>query len=177
MSSGDDSALQPIRLIRDEQRTLSIGSKPDPSNSDSSLSFPLPQVSEIHATITCKNKGFYLTDLGSEHGTWFNDNEGRRYRLPPNFPVRFHPSDAIEFGSDKKGHVPGESAQHASIRLRERWRSSAGSMSGDFSDTLSPATVQHSSVNSRHCIIAKERKRIVIFALIQISQNRILNSF
>ncbi|XP_048549422.1 zeaxanthin epoxidase, chloroplastic [Triticum urartu] len=102
MSSGGDSALQPIRLIRDEQRTLSIGSKPDPSNSDSSLSFPLPQVSEIHATITCKNKGFYLTDLGSEHGTWFNDNEGRRYRLPPNFPVRFHPSDAIEFGSDKK---------------------------------------------------------------------------
>ncbi|XP_044966689.1 zeaxanthin epoxidase, chloroplastic isoform X2 [Hordeum vulgare subsp. vulgare] len=101
MSSGDDSALQPIRLIRDEQRTLSIG-KPDPSNSDSSLSLPLPQVSEIHATITCKNKGFYLTDLGSEHGTWFNDNEGRRYRLPPNFPVRFHPSDAIEFGSDKK---------------------------------------------------------------------------
>ncbi|KAM0895750.1 hypothetical protein ACQ4PT_023648 [Festuca glaucescens] len=59
-------------------------------------------VSEIHATITCKNKAFYLTDLGSEHGTWFNDNEGRRYRLPPNFPVRFHPSDAIEFGSDKK---------------------------------------------------------------------------
>jgi zeaxanthin epoxidase len=102
MSSGDNSALQPIRLIRDEQRTLSIGSRPDPSNSDSSLSLSLPQISEIHATITCKNKGFYLTDLGSEHGTWFNDNEGRRYRLPPNFPVRFHPSDAIEFGSDKK---------------------------------------------------------------------------
>ncbi|KAM0895751.1 hypothetical protein ACQ4PT_023648 [Festuca glaucescens] len=102
MSSGDNSVSQPIRLIRDEQRTLSIGSRPDPSNSDSSLSLPLPQVSEIHATITCKNKAFYLTDLGSEHGTWFNDNEGRRYRLPPNFPVRFHPSDAIEFGSDKK---------------------------------------------------------------------------
>uniref|UniRef100_A0A453C315 Uncharacterized protein n=1 Tax=Aegilops tauschii subsp. strangulata TaxID=200361 RepID=A0A453C315_AEGTS len=31
-----------------------------------------------------------------------SSNEGRRYRLPPNFPVRFHPSDAIEFGSDKK---------------------------------------------------------------------------
>jgi zeaxanthin epoxidase len=28
--------------------------------------------------------------------------EGRRYRAPPNFPTRFHPSDMIEFGSDKK---------------------------------------------------------------------------
>jgi zeaxanthin epoxidase len=43
-----------------------------------------------------------LTDLGSEHGTWITDNEGRRYRVPPNYPVRFHPSDVIEFGSDKK---------------------------------------------------------------------------
>ncbi|KAL5992832.1 hypothetical protein ACLOJK_013751 [Asimina triloba] len=27
--------------------------------------------------------------------------EGRRYRVPPNFPVQFHPSDVIEFGSSK----------------------------------------------------------------------------
>lgn len=32
----------------------------------------------------------------------FCSNEGRRYRLPPNSPARFHPSDIIEFGSDKK---------------------------------------------------------------------------
>ena len=33
---------------------------------------------------------------------WLSSNEGRRYRVPPNFPVRFRPSDVIEFGSDKK---------------------------------------------------------------------------
>uniref|UniRef100_A0A0E0H1H7 Zeaxanthin epoxidase, chloroplastic n=3 Tax=Oryza TaxID=4527 RepID=A0A0E0H1H7_ORYNI len=98
-SSGDS---QPIRLIRDEKKSLSIGSRSDPSNSTASLALPLPQISENHATITCKNKAFYVTDNGSEHGTWITDNEGRRYRVPPNFPVRFHPSDAIEFGSDKK---------------------------------------------------------------------------
>jgi hypothetical protein len=29
-------------------------------------------------------------------------NEEKRYRLPPNFPTRFRPSDVIEFGPDKK---------------------------------------------------------------------------
>ncbi|XP_062184389.1 zeaxanthin epoxidase, chloroplastic-like isoform X1 [Phragmites australis] len=101
-ASSGNSNLHPICLIRGEQRTLSVGSRSDPSDSASSLALPLPQISETHATITCKNKAFYLTDLGSEHGTWITDNEGRRYRVPPNFPVRFHPSDVIEFGSDKK---------------------------------------------------------------------------
>ncbi|XP_040378996.1 zeaxanthin epoxidase, chloroplastic [Oryza brachyantha] len=101
-SSGNTYASQPIRLIRDEKMSFSIGSRSDPSKSASSLSLPLPQISESHATITCKNKALYLTDHGSEHGTWITDNEGRRYRVPPNFPVRFHPSDVIEFGSDKK---------------------------------------------------------------------------
>ncbi|KAG8082217.1 hypothetical protein GUJ93_ZPchr0014g47203 [Zizania palustris] len=101
-NSGNNYGVQPIRLIRDEKMSLFIGSSPDPSNYASSLALPLPQMSETHATITCKNKAFYVTDLGSEHGTWITDNEGRRYRAPPNFPVRFHPSDVIEFGSDKK---------------------------------------------------------------------------
>nr|ACG42893.1 zeaxanthin epoxidase [Zea mays]BBM95905.1 zeaxanthin epoxidase [synthetic construct] len=101
-SEGNCNSLQPIHLIRDEQRSLFVGSRSDPNDSASSLSLSSPQISERHATITCKNKAFYLTDLGSEHGTWITDNEGRRYRVPPNFPVRFHPSDVIEFGSDKK---------------------------------------------------------------------------
>ncbi|GER30888.1 Zeaxanthin epoxidase [Striga asiatica] len=29
-------------------------------------------------------------------------NEGRRHRVTPNLPTRFHPTDTIEFGSDKK---------------------------------------------------------------------------
>ena len=45
---------------------------------------------------------FFVTDLRSEHGTWITDNEDRRYRVPPNFPARFHPSDVIEFGANKK---------------------------------------------------------------------------
>jgi len=101
-NEGNSNSLQPVRLIRDEQRTISVGSRSDPSDSASSLALPMSQISEMHATITCKNKAFYLTDLGSEQGTWITDNEGRRYRVPPNFPVRFRPSDIIEFGSDKK---------------------------------------------------------------------------
>ncbi|PWZ41668.1 hypothetical protein Zm00014a_013396 [Zea mays] len=101
-SEGNCNSLQPIHLIRDEQRSLFVGTRSDPNDSASSLSLSSPQISERHATITCKNKAFYLTDLGSEHGTWITDNEGRHYRVPPNFPVRLHPSDVIEFGSDKK---------------------------------------------------------------------------
>ncbi|KAG2566556.1 hypothetical protein PVAP13_7NG185800 [Panicum virgatum] len=95
-SRGKSSCLQPVRLFRDEQ------SQSDPSESGSSLSLSLPQISERHATITCKNKAFYVTDLGSEHGTWITDNAGRLDRMPPNFPVRFRPSDLIQFGYDKK---------------------------------------------------------------------------
>ncbi|KAL9261179.1 Zeaxanthin epoxidase, chloroplastic-like protein [Drosera capensis] len=32
----------------------------------------------------------------------FHSIEGKRHRVPPNFPTRFHPSDIIEFGVDKK---------------------------------------------------------------------------
>ncbi|CAL5016695.1 unnamed protein product [Urochloa decumbens] len=100
-TSGGNS-LQPVRLIRDEQWSLSVGSRSDPSDSASSLLLPLPQISESHATITWKNMVFYVTDLGSEHGTWIADNVGRLKRVPPYFPVGFHPSNVIGFGYDKK---------------------------------------------------------------------------
>ncbi|EPS69457.1 zeaxanthin epoxidase, chloroplastic, partial [Genlisea aurea] len=59
-------------------------------------------VSKIHARISYKDGAFFITDLRSEHGTWLTDNEGKRYRVSPNFPTRFRPTDAIEFGSDRK---------------------------------------------------------------------------
>ncbi|MCI24400.1 zeaxanthin epoxidase chloroplastic-like, partial [Trifolium medium] len=31
-------------------------------------------------------------------------NEGRRYKVPPNYPSRVRPSDVIEFGSDKASY-------------------------------------------------------------------------
>ncbi|KAG5089601.1 hypothetical protein JHK86_002213 [Glycine max] len=34
-------------------------------------------------------------------------NEGRRYKVPPNYPARVRPSDVIEFGSDKVLRWPG----------------------------------------------------------------------
>ena len=55
----------------------------------------------MHARISYKDGAFYVTDLQSEHGTWIADIEEKRYRVPPNFPARIHPSDAIEIGSQK----------------------------------------------------------------------------
>ncbi|KAH7655592.1 Zeaxanthin epoxidase protein [Dioscorea alata] len=103
--AGDENneLLQPIHLPKDVQTPFLIGKKR--SHADipgTSIALPLPQVDELHARITCKDNAFYLTDMQSQHGTWISDNEGRRYRAPPNFPVKLRPSDIIEFGSDKK---------------------------------------------------------------------------
>ncbi|XP_058089517.1 zeaxanthin epoxidase, chloroplastic [Magnolia sinica] len=96
-----NGALQRIHLSRDEHKPCIIGSVSHGDLPGISVAISLPQVSEKHARIHCKDNAFYLTDLRSDHGTWITDIEGRRYRVPPNFPVRFHPSDVIEFGSDK----------------------------------------------------------------------------
>lgn len=99
----NNELLQPIHLPKDVQTPFLIGKKH--SHGDipgTSIALPLPQVDELHARITCKENAFYLTDVQSQHGTWISDNEGRRYRAPPNFPVRLRSSDIIEFGSDKK---------------------------------------------------------------------------
>lgn len=100
--SNPNGELRPIRLIKDEKRPYIIGSKSQAGSPEMSIELSFPQVSEKHARISCKDNAFYLTDLRSEHGTWITDNEGRQFRVPPNFPIRFHPSYAIEFGSDKK---------------------------------------------------------------------------
>nr|UBR90289.1 zeaxanthin epoxidase [Osmanthus fragrans] len=91
-----------IFLSRDEKKPYIIGSVSHPNFPGVSIAISSPQVSKTHARISYKDGAFFVTDLRSEHGTWITDNEGRRYRASPNFPVRFHPSDVIEFGSDKK---------------------------------------------------------------------------
>ncbi|KAJ4962331.1 hypothetical protein NE237_022270 [Protea cynaroides] len=93
--------VQPIHLSRDENKPCIIGNVP-PSNSPVSVTIPLPQISDVHARISYKDGAFYLTDLRSKHGTRITNNEGRQYRVPPNFPARFHRSNIIEFGSDRK---------------------------------------------------------------------------
>ncbi|KNA17670.1 hypothetical protein SOVF_077800 [Spinacia oleracea] len=95
-------SLKPICLSRKEDEPCIIGGVFHKDSSGMSVALSSPQISEKHAQITCKNGAYFVTDLGSEHGTWITDNEGRNYRLPPNFPTRFHPSDVIEFGTDKK---------------------------------------------------------------------------
>ncbi|KAL3592121.1 hypothetical protein D5086_010761 [Populus alba] len=95
-------ASQPIGLSKDENKPCVVGSVSHDDFPGMSIVIPAPEVSEMHARISCKNGAFYLIDLRSEHGTFITDNEGRRCRATPNFPARFHPSDMIEFGSDKK---------------------------------------------------------------------------
>ncbi|KMZ57779.1 Zeaxanthin epoxidase, chloroplastic [Zostera marina] len=99
-STADD--LQPINIIRNDGRSYIVGNASNTSLPELSITLSSDKVSQTHARIHCKNKAFFLTDMNSQHGTWLSDNEGRRYRVPPNFPVRFRPSDVIEFGSDKK---------------------------------------------------------------------------
>uniref|UniRef100_A0A803KXX5 Zeaxanthin epoxidase, chloroplastic n=1 Tax=Chenopodium quinoa TaxID=63459 RepID=A0A803KXX5_CHEQI len=95
-------SLEPICLSTKEDEPCIIGRASHKDSSGMSVAVSSPQVSERHAQISCKDGAYYLTDLRSEHGTWITDNDGRRYRVPPNFLTRFHPSDIIEFGSDKK---------------------------------------------------------------------------
>lgn len=100
---GDDTEVLPtISLSRDEDKPTLIGRVSHEDFPGISVALPCPQVSDRHAEISCKDGAFFVTDLRSEHGTWISDNEGRRHRLPPNFPTRFHPSYVIEFGGDKK---------------------------------------------------------------------------
>ncbi|KAL8473206.1 hypothetical protein ACS0TY_029473 [Phlomoides rotata] len=100
---GDSTAAsETIFLSRDEKSPYVIGSVSHANFPGVSIAIPSPQVSKMHARISYKDGAFFVTDLRSEHGTWISDNEGRRYRASPNLPTRFHPTDMIEFGSDKK---------------------------------------------------------------------------
>ncbi|KAF7129232.1 hypothetical protein RHSIM_Rhsim10G0117200 [Rhododendron simsii] len=98
----NNGALKPIFLSGDEKQPCIIGSVCNTKIPGISIAIPSPQVSKMHARISCKDGAFFVTDLRSENGTWISDNEGKKYRVPPNFPARFHPSDIIEFGSDRK---------------------------------------------------------------------------
>uniref|UniRef100_A0A1J3CPF3 Zeaxanthin epoxidase, chloroplastic n=1 Tax=Noccaea caerulescens TaxID=107243 RepID=A0A1J3CPF3_NOCCA len=100
---GDDSSVkETISLTKDEDQPCIIGSEPDQDLPGMHIVIPSSQVSKMHARVTYKDGAFFLMDLGSEHGTYVVDNEGRRYRASPNYPARFRSSDIIEFGSDKK---------------------------------------------------------------------------
>ncbi|OIW19302.1 hypothetical protein TanjilG_24341 [Lupinus angustifolius] len=92
---------KPISLSRDEMKPCIIGSAHQDDFLGYSITIPSPQVSPRHARITYKDRAFFLTDLRSQHGTSIIDIEGRKYRVPPNYPAQVHPTDVIEFGSDK----------------------------------------------------------------------------
>ncbi|CAI0553626.1 unnamed protein product [Linum tenue] len=103
LPSGHEAASsEPIHMPRDQEQPLIFGSASQEDSPGVSVVIQSPQVSTQHAQISYKNGYFYLSDLRSKHGTFVTDNEGRRHRIPPNFPTRFHPSDSIELGSDKK---------------------------------------------------------------------------
>nr|UOL49154.1 zeaxanthin epoxidase [Chelidonium majus] len=99
-SENNSGSQEPIHLSRDENKPCLIGNVSHADVAGTSIAIPSPQISKMHARISYKDGAFYLTDLQSEHGTWITDIEGRRYRVPPNLPSRFRPSDVIEFGSE-----------------------------------------------------------------------------
>ncbi|RDX64536.1 hypothetical protein CR513_56897, partial [Mucuna pruriens] len=101
---GDEAGSKPLCLNQDEMKPCIIGSTQQKDHPGSSIIIHLPQVSQMHARINYKDGAFFLTDLRSKYGTWITDNEGRRYRIPPNYPSRVRPSDVIEFGSDKASY-------------------------------------------------------------------------
>ncbi|KAL2333551.1 hypothetical protein Fmac_014764 [Flemingia macrophylla] len=99
---GDGTGLsKPISLNRNDMKPCVIGSEPLQDQAGSSITIPSPEVSPRHARINYKDGAFFLTDLRSKHGTWIIDNEGKQYRVPPNYPARIRPSDVIQFGSEK----------------------------------------------------------------------------
>ncbi|XVE82799.1 hypothetical protein DITRI_Ditri16bG0034700 [Diplodiscus trichospermus] len=95
-------ALQPICLSKDENKPFKIGSEKNENFPGTFVVIPSAQVSKTHAQISYKYGAFFLTALQSENGTYIVDHEGRRSRVPPNVSRRVHPSNVIEFGSDKK---------------------------------------------------------------------------
>lgn len=96
------AASETIFLSRDEKKPCLIGSALQPDFPGESKAIVSGQVSKMHARISYKDGAFFLTDLRSEYGTWITDNKGWRHRLLPGSPTRFHRTDVIEFGSDKK---------------------------------------------------------------------------
>ncbi|CAN8251381.1 unnamed protein product [Cochlearia groenlandica] len=96
------SVSETICLTKNEDQPCIIGSEPDKEFPGMHIVIPSSQVSKMHARVIYKDGAYSLLDLRSEHGTYVTDNEGGRYRITPNFPARFRPSDIIEFGSDKK---------------------------------------------------------------------------
>ncbi|KAK7331073.1 hypothetical protein VNO77_25285 [Canavalia gladiata] len=103
LPQGDETGhSEPICLSRNEMKPCIIGSAPPEEDyPGSSVIIASPQVCPRHARINYKDGAFFLIDLRSQHGSWIIDNEGKRYRVPPNYPARISPSDVIQFGSEK----------------------------------------------------------------------------
>lgn len=76
------------RLILLEHNNYTFGR--DPSND---IVFNSPYVSRFHAQLELENRFYYVSDLGSTNGTWF-DNE----RLDDNAPARLNASKVMRIG-------------------------------------------------------------------------------
>ncbi|KAK9053236.1 hypothetical protein SSX86_029868 [Deinandra increscens subsp. villosa] len=65
--------IEPVRLSRDEKIPCIVGSVPHTSIPGNSVVISSPEVSKLHARISCKDGAFFVTDLRSEHGTWITE--------------------------------------------------------------------------------------------------------
>ncbi len=84
-------ANEAIRTIRDiDKAQFVVGRQGDTTN----LAIEHQAVSACHATITYKDRRFYLEDMGSSNGTFLAGD-----RLPPNQQVELKPESHLRFGS------------------------------------------------------------------------------
>ncbi|KAL1540905.1 Zeaxanthin epoxidase, chloroplastic [Salvia divinorum] len=118
--AGDSNvARETIFLRRDENKPCLIGSLPVSESRGESISIVSRQVSKMHARIDYIDGAFFVTDTRSEYGTWVTDNKGKRRRLLPNSPARFHPRDVIEFGADKKASFRVKVMKNGAVKMNE----------------------------------------------------------
>lgn len=95
------SACKAIRLSKEDNMPSVIGSIACGSEGVRAV-LPYPEVSGRHASIVHKDNAFFLTDMGSQHGTLIIDKEGRRHHVHSNKKIRIHPGYVIQFGTHKQ---------------------------------------------------------------------------
>ena len=101
------------------------------------------QISFHHAHITrIENGEYFITDLGSEKGTWVGDKH-----LKPHEELKLHPEDSLYFGSKKPECIFKVKLAHHSVeRQLQEYIDQINTVSGfKGADTTNPRqTVQAS---------------------------------